>query len=723
MDDKIIRQTLQTSLQLKPQYWSRKKQEETISEYISKKYNWKLCGKIWIQHDTQNIPYILECALIHYHVPIIHELLKGNHIKTIWESNIWNNRKHTRLFFTNKDGFMKRTMITQLQNIPIAYVTTIALNEMIFARQDKLIIAYIKLFNNLKQCVPYSIIKKLIIHGLKAPLIYWRKNCLQYNSLLYFQEHHPQGFYIREWFLLFYVSFDTYIRKNKQPSLYRIINTILLEAIISIIKRETCTMKTSRCQFPWNILCIQTKNEISFFNIIIAMDSMYWLLFILKRMEHELLMNTYSNSQYNFTFTAGHLTSISDTNDTNDCIIFNGSTFNTQIYNILHDTVVSKKGISGIFKVIESYCITNDGWSLLANAVRWGSSPIVKWLLAHSTNCELYAYSYNLSKTHNLLSLAMYNNNIEMLNTVLNHAPFSQLQKDLSHNVDDIVYGAFRNPKCIIPKFKMLLNKKNPSFYFVKSKGQLIYSFLSFAMDDRNLMYFLSNQLLSIPVVFSSEYAYDYILYTFDSASMYDYETFLNVLIDDYHMRNLPILFMLLLQSGKHDFAECIQNHPIFLSEIKSAPDTYRKKFLEYTIQLPIDVHIEKWFSIMRNEWCWVLSKTRWFAFNDANDIWWRIALSYGIKMHFFPFVSENVIVEYSEVWKLHKAFECLSQKLKQQYKVRKYTRQFRFVLFELICRPEKSKLFQSLFPFCKACAESTMVDSNKLSNRPLRLI
>jgi hypothetical protein len=284
---------------------------------------------------------------------------------------------------------------------------------------------------------------------------------------------------------------------------------------------------------------------------------------------------------------------------------------------------------------------------------------------------------------------------MKTLETVLNNVPFSQLQQDVSHNIEDIVYGAFRNPSHItIPKLKMIINKKKPSFDFIEIKGQFIYSFLSFAMDDNTLLKFLTQDLLSIPTPFSSEYAYDYILYTFgdDLQSFYDYETFLDILITGYHMRNLPLLFLLFLQYGKENFATSIRKHPIFLSEIKSASDLYRKKMLDYTTQLHLDTDIEKWFTIMTNDWGWIFTKTRWFGFNNADYIWWKIAMKYGIQICFYPFVSTDLIIKHGDTWRLHKAYELLRQRLRKQYKVRQYKRYFRFVLFEMVCQPEKNK-------------------------------
>ena len=113
---------------------------------------------------------------------------------------------------------------------------------------------------------------------------------------------------------------------------------------------------------------------------------------------------------------------------------------------------------------------------------------------------------------------------------------------------------------------------------------------------------------------------------------------------------------------------------------------------LDYTTQLHLDTEIDKWFTIMTNDWGWIFLKTRWFCLNDADYIWWKIAMKYGIHVCFYPFVSTDIIIKHHATWKLHKAYELLRHRLRKQYKVRQYKRYFRFVLFEMVCQSEKSK-------------------------------
>lgn len=65
---------------------------------------------------------------------------------------------------------------------------------------------------------------------------------------------------------------------------------------------------------------------------------------------------------------------------------------------------------------------SQEGWTSLANAARWGTADAVAWLLDAGARITFTCFTYNSRLTHNLLSLAFYNSRDDVLTTVLCHS-------------------------------------------------------------------------------------------------------------------------------------------------------------------------------------------------------------------------------------------------------------------------------------------------------------
>jgi hypothetical protein len=290
-----------------------------------------------------------------------------------------------------------------------------------------------------------------------------------------------------------------------------------------------------------------------------------------------------------------------------------------------------------------------------------------------------------MQRTHNLLSLAMYNKDISVLQLLLARMPFHLLQQDLSTNIVDVVYGAFFHRPTALPKLHLLLQKKEPSFDFTCCKGRMLHTFIVFVGDDlisrTSPFGQMTHSLLRLPGVFSSEYAYDYIIANQEQ----NFEALLHTLVHTYHMCNLPQLYLLLLNAGLDSMAELIRLQPRFAFEIVSVSDTYKQRIVLFTTQFPIVQHIEAWFVRMRIEWRWTLTHLRFLAIADMPTDWKRVAFTYGIKRS----------AGSPDTCEVYRAFQLLRTAMRKRHRRVKHTRRFQWVLFDLLCRPTlKSSLY-----------------------------
>ena len=69
------------------------------------------------------------------------------------------------------------------------------------------------------------------------------------------------------------------------------------------------------------------------------------------------------------------------------------------------------------FRTLEALTKNAVGWTALANALRWGSAPVVKWLVEHGADINVLCTTGDA--THNTLSLACYNQNERVLTYLL----------------------------------------------------------------------------------------------------------------------------------------------------------------------------------------------------------------------------------------------------------------------------------------------------------------
>lgn len=75
------------------------------------------------------------------------------------------------------------------------------------------------------------------------------------------------------------------------------------------------------------------------------------------------------------------------------------------------------------FRTLEALTKNAAGWTALANALRWGSAPVVKWLVEHGADLDVSCTTGDA--THNTLSLACYNQNDHVLTYLLEHEQLS----------------------------------------------------------------------------------------------------------------------------------------------------------------------------------------------------------------------------------------------------------------------------------------------------------
>jgi hypothetical protein len=666
-----------------------------IDVLVRLQLQWQFCGQMWIDASDRNVAHVLYACLKHYHTAGMQCLLKHGYIRNIWQSRFWENNANGRRFFQNNNRFMRRTISRQLSELPAEHETVVA-RSLIKNRREELVCTYIQCNKRFSAQLLNECIKERLDSTVSLVM----------DSQLYHEQ-----FCIEDWFNFFVSAYNTYRRSN--VSAREAILSNLVEGFKSYARSFQTYPPAELC---WCRLCLMLSNNTTFLEVIVSCmtDADIVLSNILACMKQELVLwkqfdDTDSGTLAGTTGTEVSGSVVSESEGTSDSdsqsdseVSDSDSTSGTeysfheadghdepsisyvQMYENLHSGM-QRNGECGIFQALEQVCgfRTDDTWPLICNALRWGSVSTVRWLIQHSSSLDTVCYSFSMNRTHNLLSLSMYNSSFNVMKTLLFSLSQSELQKSLAFH-KDIFHGASRFPYDMCHKLNSLLyHCQRMRVDLTGAKGGMLQSFWESNIDAyqrKSSVRRCFQRIMELPAVFGPEYIYGYIKCMF--LSKHDVACFgilLDRLVTRCQMRNLPRLFFLLLHDGRENEANMVKRHPLFKHEITCQSDRFRCSMLLYTLRLKREAEIEDWFKTMTKDWTWKLGSVIW-EIGTEPLAWWAVAMKYGLRM---GFVS---VPQQPHHGKMKAAYDALRRRMVRQHLANRLTRHVRLLHYEMLC-------------------------------------
>ena len=120
-----------------------------------------------------------------------------------------------------------------------------------------------------------------------------------------------------------------------------------------------------------------------------------------------------------------------------------------------------------IFYELEELTQNSGRWTFFANALRWGSLAVVKWLHGHGSRFHVECYTHHLF--HNTLSLSCYNSSSKILEWIIQEANPSEFHIWIETGMNDVVRALLRRtlpPKFSTERLTMILNNHTLSSKF-----------------------------------------------------------------------------------------------------------------------------------------------------------------------------------------------------------------------------------------------------------------
>lgn len=402
MHYELMRILLDASIVSNSSFWDEDQMKRWIDMLVEHKYPWFVC-KSWNHLTPLAISFLHESSLFHHHSSNLHKLLHQRLIQNLWEaSDFMSSMTDQYSFFkqrpTGKRGAAwRRELNSQFQYYPydnVEYVKT-TLKALVLSNQ----------FSLLKTFVQYEQSNAV---WYKADLVV---TCIQYERpkmVEWVLEEHRFIPTVHEWYT-FACTIHPY---HLEMKLHRDFRSPTKHNMLSILLHQFDDMMSPA---DWIHLFTHSVNGHTFVQLLVLSYRGEELLdFVWER-----VVSAVRQSSFPIEF---------ELHETNREVCITSDMANEP---------------KTLFRYFEQQIKSDNGWTVTANAMRWGTQEVVMWLREHGSEFMFKCTTRGIRQ--NALSLACYNSNNGVLNYLLQEFSRFIVQPWLITGIDDLVYALTRH--------------------------------------------------------------------------------------------------------------------------------------------------------------------------------------------------------------------------------------------------------------------------------------
>ena len=418
---------LDAAMTANPAYWDTDQMRRWMDVLVERQYPWFVCS-VWTLHRTEAISLLHASSLTHHHTSNLHHLLHKQLIPYLWfEADDFLESLDAQVTFfkalpTGRRGRgWRRELYNQFEFYPYgetAY-TARTVKALVVTGNLQLLQAFLSPDNARG-------VWRLKVKMAHACIDFERLEMLEW--LLLQQPFKPT---VAEWYELSCYVHPYYLvhrlhRSFGTPKTYRMLRLLLQQFDAQMPKEAWLRLFTYSCR------------DHSFVHLLVCSYSGEALL------------------DYVWTRVCEAAADIDDvytlnTVDERRCV------------RLTSDVCACPKRL---FRTLEALTKSVTGWTALANALRWGTAPVVKWLIDHGADTSVTCETRDTH--HNVLSLACYNRHKAVLKYVLQRFPLWCLEPWLLMAYQDIVRALTRYTLPLhsgVERFKWVTNAcvRNPN--------------------------------------------------------------------------------------------------------------------------------------------------------------------------------------------------------------------------------------------------------------------
>lgn len=360
----LVRNLLDASTTSNYVYWDEDRIKRWIDMLVERQYPWFVC-KSWNHLTPVAISILHECSLFHHHSSNLHKLLHQGLIEHLWNVPEFMESMNDQFAFfrnrpTGKRGTSwRREIVQQFTHYP--YDTEEYVHNTVKALALLNQLPLLKQFLSTEQarmcwspalvciCIDYErtqMVGWMLESGHLRPMMHdWYEFCCHVHP--YHKERQLQGNF-------------------RSPNKY---------ALMKMILRHFGESNPDK----WMLLFTWTLDGHSFANLL-----------VLTYRGEELLHDVWSRAVQGLANADEPLT-----------LVF---------YNEFRTLVLEPERAQhekDLFQSLERITMNHNGWTLMANALRWGTKAVVEWLIERGADMMIQCNTGN--KRHNTLSLVCYN--------------------------------------------------------------------------------------------------------------------------------------------------------------------------------------------------------------------------------------------------------------------------------------------------------------------------
>lgn len=401
----LMHNLIEASTSSNPAFWDEDRMRPWIDLLTEHKYPWFVC-KAWNHLTPLAISLLHESSLAHHHTSNLHKLLYQQLIDHLWwESDAFLESLNMQVAFfkacsKGKRGHAwRRELVEQFAHYPY--------DKKVYAKQT---------LKALVVAGQLPLLKRFLLRPEADSLwsLFLVNVCIEYEHVEMLQWVFAQARFIptvNEWYDLAcqvhpYHRLHTLHHNFKSPVKCQLLHILLQQ------------FDTHMSKVAWLQLFTYTTRRHSFANLLVCTYQGERLLdYVWSRLQEAVAVLDFDdNGEYELV-SADELRCVRLTRDVCAC---------------------PRK----LFQILEALTKSHRGWTALANALRWGTTPVVKWLVDHGADTSVSCESRDMH--HNTLSLACYNGRSAVLKYVLTQFPSWILEPWLLVAYEDIVAALTR---------------------------------------------------------------------------------------------------------------------------------------------------------------------------------------------------------------------------------------------------------------------------------------
>lgn len=361
-----IKRCIHEHIELDRAYWGDDVCAEWIEMAVKLSFPWFVCNS-WNHLSQTNVQLLYDMSLRGMHMSNIHQLLR-NGLVECWSSSFWDDSTKVNDFFMRRNQakhakFIKRFVREYLsQREPWGDMTCAPFMNVLTSLVENERDALLKWLYDRTPCMRSLTFMQLLIVHQRIDLIQWIADTTDCRF----------PWRMSHWYTLF-VAVHPYHISNSLDRHYR--SRIKHRMLLQLLR-----MFDRQCSAP------TTESDA---------NGISWTALLTHSEDHHCLLNFLAISH------AG------------DVLL------QFAMERAAGEIVGEGADASMAYAVVECEVVSQEGWTPLANAARWGVVSTVRWLLEHNAAIDFSSYTYNSMLSHNLLSLACYNSRDGVLDAIL----------------------------------------------------------------------------------------------------------------------------------------------------------------------------------------------------------------------------------------------------------------------------------------------------------------